>query len=99
MTHETIQEILPELKHVEISGTRLDDFLFAIDVNNPDIVWRLRSTLSSTFLTMGTIQWDHGEIPLINKTRSGWTRELLLFSWPQLAQEQLYAHAAEEVKP
>ena len=39
--HETIQEILPELKkHVEITLQEpgCDDFLFAIDVNNPDIV-------------------------------------------------------------
>ena len=38
---ETIQEILPELKkHVEITlhEPGCDDFLFAIDVNNPDIV-------------------------------------------------------------
>ena len=38
---ETIQEILPELrKHVEITLKEpgCDDFLFAIDVNNPDIV-------------------------------------------------------------
>ena len=39
--HETIQEILPELrKHVEITLQEpgCDDFLFAVDVNNPDIV-------------------------------------------------------------
>ena len=38
---ETIQEILPELrKHVEITLQEpgCDDFLFAVDVNNPDIV-------------------------------------------------------------
>ena len=38
---ETIQEILPELKkHVEITlqETGCDDFLFAVDINNPDIV-------------------------------------------------------------
>ena len=38
---ETIQEILPELKkHVEITlhEPGCDDFLFAVDVNNPDIV-------------------------------------------------------------
>ena len=38
---ETIQEILPELKkHVEITLKEpgCDDFLFAVDVNNPDIV-------------------------------------------------------------
>ena len=37
---ETIQEILPELrKHVEITLQEpgCDDFLFAVDVNNPDI--------------------------------------------------------------
>ncbi len=38
---ETIQEILPELKkHIEITLQEpdCDDFLFAVDVNNPDIV-------------------------------------------------------------
>ena len=38
---QTIQEILPELrKHVEITLQEpgCDDFLFAIDVNNPDLV-------------------------------------------------------------
>ena len=38
---ETIQEILTELKkHVEITLQEpgCDDFLFAVDVNNPDIV-------------------------------------------------------------
>jgi quinol monooxygenase YgiN len=38
---ETIQEILPELKkHVEVTLQEpgCEDFLFAIDVNNPDIV-------------------------------------------------------------
>lgn len=38
---ETIQEILPELKkHVEITlkESGCEDFLFAIDINNPDIV-------------------------------------------------------------
>ena len=38
---ETIQEILPELrKHVEVTLQKpgCDDFLFAVDVNNPSIV-------------------------------------------------------------
>ncbi len=38
---ETIQEIVPELKkHIEITLQEpgCDDFLFAVDVNNPDIV-------------------------------------------------------------
>jgi len=38
---DTIQEILPELqRHVRITleESGCDDFLFAIDVNNPDIV-------------------------------------------------------------
>ena len=69
---KTVQEILPELKkHVEITLQEpgCDDFLFAIDVNNPDIVvatevykdYQHTKTISK--LRNGTLQWDHGEIP------------------------------------
>ena len=70
---ETIQEILPELrKHVEITLQEpgCDDFLFAVDVNNPDIVvaaegYKDNPAHEDHFKTapVGTRQWDHGEIP------------------------------------
>ena len=61
--NETIQEILPELrKHVEITLQEpgCDDFLFAIDVNNPDIVTatEVYSDYSALEDHFKTAQWD-----------------------------------------
>ena len=61
---ETIQEILPELKkHVEttLQEPGCDDFLFAIDVNNPDIViaTEVYNDYSALEDHSKTAQWDH----------------------------------------
>tara|TARA_B100000886_G_scaffold327388_1_gene274780 strand:- start:247 stop:555 length:309 start_codon:yes stop_codon:yes gene_type:complete len=61
---ETIQEIPPELKkHVEIMlrETGCGDFLFAIDVNNPDIVvaTEVYKNYSAHEDHFETAQWQH----------------------------------------
>ena len=60
---ETIQEILPELKkHVEITLQEpgCNDFLFAIDVCNPDIVIATEVYNDNSALKdhLKTAQWD-----------------------------------------
>ena len=61
---DTILEILPELKkHVEITlqDPGCDDFLFAIDVNNPDIVvaTELYKDYPAHHDHFKTAQWEH----------------------------------------
>ena len=62
--HETIQEILHELRrHVEITLAEpgCDDFLFAIDVTNPDIVvaTEVYKNYSAHEDHFKTEQWTH----------------------------------------
>ena len=61
---ETIQEILPELKkHAEITlqETGCDDFLFAVDVKNPNIVvaTEVYKNYPAHEDHFKTTQWEH----------------------------------------
>ena len=61
---ETIQEILPELKkHAEITlqETGCDDFLFAVDITNPDIVLatEVYKNYPAHKAHFKTAQWEH----------------------------------------